>query len=257
MVSTASMAAMAVSLVLAAGVPAAAAVWCIKKYRGTARNILVGALVFMLFVLVLERSMHVYFLRVNFEASMFLDNPWIFATYGAFAAGIFEETGRYLGYRFLLKGRERWEDGIAYGLGHGGIEALLIGGLAAAQNLYLSFMLNSGSLPAALEMYRSALAGTAPYLFLVSGFERVFALALQVALSLLVLYGVRRKRFRYVICAVFLHAAVDFPAALYQKGVIPDILTIEAFVAAVAAASLWFIVRSKKKLDWETGEVKP
>lgn len=118
MVSGASLAAMAVSLALAAGVPAAAAVWCVKKYRGTARNILVGALVFVFFVLVLERSMHVYFLKVNFEASMILDNPWVFATYGAFAAGIFEEMGRYLGFRLLLRGRERWEDGIAYGIGH-------------------------------------------------------------------------------------------------------------------------------------------
>jgi uncharacterized membrane protein YhfC len=253
MVSGASIAAMAVSLVLAAVVPAAAAVWCVRKFRGTARNIIAGALVFAVFVLVLERGMHVYFLRINFEASMFLDNPWAFATYGAFAAGIFEETGRYLGFRILLKGRERWEDGIAYGIGHGGIEALLIGGLAAAQNLYLSFMANAGKLPEALAQYGSLLAGTAPYIFLISGAERVFALALQTALSLLVLHAVRKKKIRYVILAVLIHAAVDFPAALYQKGAISSILAIEAGLAAVAAASLCFIIWSRKKMDWKEG----
>lgn len=256
MVSGASLAAMAVSLALAAGVPAAAAVWCVKKYRGTARNILVGALVFVFFVLVLERSMHVYFLKVNFEASMILDNPWVFATYGAFAAGIFEEMGRYLGFRLLLRGRERWEDGIAYGIGHGGIEAILLGGLAAGQNLYLLLMFNSGRLPAALEQYGSLLAGTAPHMFLVSGFERMFALSLQVALSLLVLYGVRKKKFRYVMLAVLIHAAVDFPAALYQKGIIPDILIIEAGLAVIAAASLCVIVISRKRPGWGQGEEK-
>lgn len=246
MVSDASIAAMVFSLIIAAGVPVAAAIWCSLKYRKTFRNILTGALVFAVFVLVLERSMHYYFLVANFETSMFLDDPWIYAAYGAFAAGIFEETGRFLAFRYLLRGRERWEDGVAYGIGHGGIEALLIGGLAAAQNLYLSLMIRAGTLPESLEQFRGALAGAAPYLFLVSGVERMFALALQIALSLLVLKGVRERKFRYVLYAVLIHAAVDFPAALYQKGVISGILTIEAGLAAVAAVSLYYIVRSRK-----------
>jgi len=240
MVSEASIAAMAVSLILSAGVPIAAAVWCWLKYKKTFRNTLTGAAIFIVFVLVLERSMHLYFLVTNFEASMILDNPWIYAVYGAFAAGIFEETGRFIGFKFLLRGRERWEDGIAYGIGHGGIEALLIGGAAAAQNLYFSLTMREGS---------SVLSDTAPYLFLVSGFERMFAMALQVALSLLVLYGVKEKKFRYVIYAVLIHAAVDFPAALYQKGVISNIFAIEGGLLIVAAASMYFIVRSGKAFN--------
>jgi uncharacterized membrane protein YhfC len=246
MVSNAAVSAMVLSLVLSAGVPIAAAIWCSSKFKKTFRNILAGVLIFILFVLVLERSMHMYFLVVNFETSMFLDNPWIYAVYGAFAAGIFEETGRFLGFKFLLRGRERWEDGVAYGIGHGGIEALLIGGLAAAQNIYMAFMVNAGTLPDALKPYAVAITDTAPYLFLVSGVERMFALALQVGLSLLVLYAVKQKKFRYVLYAVLLHAAVDFPAALYQKGVISSILAIEAGLAAVAAVSLYLIIKSKK-----------
>lgn len=256
MVSLASMAAMAVSLVLAAFLPVGLAVWFARKHRGTLRDMVVGALIFFVFVLVLENAMHVYFLRTNFETSMILDNPWAYAVYGALAAGIFEESGRYLGFRFLLKGRERWEDGIAYGIGHGGIEALLVGGLAAAQSLYLSFMMNAGNLPAQLEGFRAALSGTAPWLFLLSGFERLFALALQIALSLIVLYGVRLNKFRYVLYAVLIHAAVDFPAALYQKGMIPDVMLIEAGLAVVAAASIWFIIKSGKKSRLAEGEDK-
>ena len=249
MVSEASIAAMVASLMLSAGIPIAAAVWCTSKYKKTFRNILTGALIFIVFVLVLERSMHLYFLVTNFKASMILDNPWIYAVYGAFAAGIFEETGRFIGFKFLLRGRERWEDGVAYGIGHGGIEALLIGGATAAQNIYLSLMMRAGSLPEAFEQFRSSLADTAPYIFLISGVERMFAMSLQVALSLLVLYGVREKKFRYVIYAVLIHAAVDFPAALYQKGVISSILAIEGGLLIVAAASLYFIVRSRKAFN--------
>jgi uncharacterized membrane protein YhfC len=260
MVSEASIAAMVVSLVLSAVVPIAAAVWCLARCKKTFRDILTGAVIFIVFVLALERSMHLYFLVTNFEASMILDNPWIYAVYGAFAAGIFEETGRFIGFKFLLRGRERWEDGVAYGIGHGGIESLLIGGAAAAQNLYLSLMMRAGSLPEAFEQFRSALADTAPYLFLISGVERMFAMALQVALSLLVLYGVREKKFRYIIYAVLIHAAVDFPAALYQKGVISSVFAIEGGLVIVAAASLYFIVRSRKvfgsKKEISEGEIK-
>lgn len=177
---------------------------------------------------------------------MILENPWIFGLYGGLAAGIFEESGRLFGYKLLLKGRTEWKDGVAYGIGHGGIEAILVGGLSAAQSLYFSYLLNAGNLPQALEQFSGILTGTSPYLFMVSGIERMFALALQVALSILVLYAVRTKKWRYFFLAIAIHAAIDFPAALYQKGIISNVWTIEASLAVIAAACLFFIVRSKK-----------
>jgi len=246
MVSGVSMAAMGFSLLLATAVPFAAAIWCVRKYKKSVKNILVGAAIFIVFALVLERSMHVYFLKTNFEISMILENPWIFGLYGGLAAGIFEEVGRFFGYKILLKGRTEWKDGVAYGIGHGGIEAILVGGLSAAQSLYFSFLINAGSLPSALEQIRGVLAGTEPYLFMVSGLERMFALALQIALSILVLYAVRRSKIKYLFYAVIIHAAIDFPAALYQKGIISNVWTIEAGLAVIAAICLFFIIRSQK-----------
>jgi len=245
MVSGVSMAAMVFSLLLATAVPIAAAVWCVRKYKKSVKNILVGAAIFIIFALVLERSMHVYFLKTNFEISMILENPWIFGLYGGLAAGIFEESGRLFGYKLLLKGRTEWKDGVAYGIGHGGIEAILVGGLSASQSLYLSYLMNAGNLPPALEQLRGILTGTSPYLFMVSGIERMFALALQIALSILVLYAVRTKKLSYFFLAIAIHAAIDFPAALYQKGIISNVWIIEAGLAVIAAACLFFIVRSK------------
>ena len=45
-------------------------------------------------------------------------------------AGIFEETSRYILFKFILKNVRSWKEAILVGLGHGGTEALILGVLA-------------------------------------------------------------------------------------------------------------------------------
>lgn len=256
MVSNISIYFMVLSVVLCIGVPIGAAIYSWKKYRISFRNVFVGAVVFVIFVLVLERNMHMYLLQKNQYTAAFINgSPFVFALYGALAAGIFEESGRFFGYKILLKGRFQRKDGIAYGIGHGGIEALLIGGISIIQSLYFSILINSGGLKAALDgkvsssmlnQISSGLINTSPYLFLVSGFERVFAFIIQIGLSLVVLYAVKSKKYRFLIYAVLLHMLVDFPAGLYQKGLTTNIWIIEALCLVLAICSFLFIKSSKK-----------
>ena len=42
-------------------------------------------------------------------------------------AGIFEETARYILFKFILKNTRTWKEGILVGLGHGGVEVVLLG----------------------------------------------------------------------------------------------------------------------------------
>ena len=44
-------------------------------------------------------------------------------------AGLCEETARYLVYRWWLKSARTWRDGLMFGAGHGGIEAMIFGTL--------------------------------------------------------------------------------------------------------------------------------
>ena len=75
------------------------------------------------------------------------ENLWLYALYGGLAAGLFEETGRYLTMRFLMKGKWTRENALMYGAGHGGLEAVLILGMASVNNLLYSVMINTGSQP--------------------------------------------------------------------------------------------------------------
>ena len=65
---------------------------------------------------------------------------------GCLLAGVFEEVGRYLAFRFLLKRYTNRRDAVTYGIGHGGIEAILVLGLTAINNIAIAQLVNSGSI---------------------------------------------------------------------------------------------------------------
>ncbi|NIF54729.1 YhfC family intramembrane metalloprotease [Burkholderia sp. Ax-1724] len=150
------------------------------------RDAIAGVAVFALFAMVIERALHDYLLRGNQTTAAFLSHPLAFVVYGALAAGICEEVGRFVGMRFLVRramakaaagtprvaageGRPdakadlkiragaqasartaalRADDGAAlsYGLGHGGAEAWMVGVLVQFQWMLFAILENRGQL---------------------------------------------------------------------------------------------------------------
>lgn len=265
MVSITSIISMIITIILSIGFPIAIGIYFYRKHKMSLWSVVVGAFVFILFVMILERRMHNYLLFTNFNTSIFLENPWAYAIYGSLAAGIFEECGRFLAYITLLRKKRSWTDGIAFGIGHGGIEAILIGGMTAIQNLILSININLGNInalnkynmpPDMIEKIKSSLINTPSYAFLISGIERMFVIFIQIGLSVLVLQGVKNKKYIYLLYAILLHALIDFPAALFQKGVITNIWAIEGWVAIASILLLLFTLRSKSNFGGEKEEIK-
>lgn len=70
------------------------------------------------------------------------------------------------------------------------------------------------------------------------------AIAIQIALSLVVLYSVKFKKYIWLLYAIVLHMLVDLPIPLVKNPVL-----IEIYVLAAALASLVFIKKSRKLLD--------
>lgn len=243
MISSLALAGMACSAVLAIGFPVALLLIWRKKTHAPVAAAAVGALMFLLFASVLEQLLHAAVLQ---PTGYVYNHAWAYVLYGTLAAGVFEETGRYVGFRFLLKKRTDRCVGVMYGIGHGGIEAILIGGMSAVSNLIFSLQINSGAL-AGNSTYAAAvktMQGTAPGLFFVSGLERVVAVCLHIALSVLVFMAVNRAGRRWLYpFAILLHAAVDAFAALYQAGVLTSILLVEVCVTLVTAAIAVYAAR--------------
>ena len=241
---------MAANAFLGIAVPVCLAVYLVRKHRAKLSSILIGAGTFLLFALVLESILHQLVLKGP-HGSDILGNTLLYALYGGLAAGVFEETGRFLSMKFLMKKEpSKPLPGIAYGVGHGGAEMLIIFGITMINNLVISALINSGQadaifakvpeeaagqLQAQLDQLQTLGAGT----LLIGLWERFSALILHLGLSMLVWVAVRKggKWLWLFPAAIVLHAIVDAGAVLLQKstGLVPLELIVMAEALAVAA----------------------
>ena len=194
-------------------------------YRKKGADILpffIGCLVFVMFALILEPLMHQLVLKVLPVGKTIMGNTLLYALYGGLAAGIFEETGRFLAFRTVLKkqlGNDR--NALMYGAGHGGIEAILIVGLTYIGNIVISVLINAGQtdmLTATatgetaeqLKTVLDSLVATAPWTYLLAIVERIVAVTTHICLSVLVFFAVKKPGKGWLFpLAILLHAALD------------------------------------------------
>jgi uncharacterized membrane protein YhfC len=194
------------------------------------------------------------------------DNVVAYMLYGALMAGIFEETGRFLAYKLVLKKRTNRETAISYGIGHGGFEAVYILAATGINNFVYAGIINAGQFPALLDQLKAAGQDTSPIESLpeqLAAFgiadiglpilERVFAVMFHIALSILVFYAVKNGKIWMYFLAVILHALLDAPAALYQQGVI-GIAATEVCLALFSIVTFVIIYVFLYKRDKEVGE---
>lgn len=258
MVPVSSLILMAVDAVLGIAVPVCLAVWLMRKYRARLSTILIGAGTFIVFALVLESIMHQLVLKGP-NGPAIMGNTLLFAVYGGLAAGVFEETGRFISMKFLLKKEPSTAlPGIAYGIGHGGAEMLILFGITMISNFVVSALINAGlsgilfakvpedaaaQLQAQLNQLQTVGAGA----LLIGLWERISALVLHLGLSMLVWVAVRKggKWLWLFPAAVAIHAIVDSGVVMLQKsvGMVPLELIVSA--EAVAVATIGYMVARK------------
>jgi uncharacterized membrane protein YhfC len=218
------------------------------------RYFLYGALIFFLFqlitrvpaVLVIQNL-----IQPQLQASRIFLFAWVVIL--SLTAGLFEEGGRYIGYRWLM-GREdkTWSKALMYGLGHGGLESmLLVGGLSVVTliNLVVLSTMNLQTLPeqqrALVTQQLAQISGLPDWIPLVGAYERLLAITIQVALSVMVLQVFRRGNLSWLWLAILGHALVDFvPTGLSAMLQLPGMLSIfvpEGIVTVFGVIALWII----------------
>ena len=188
------------------------------------------------------------------------NNPFIYAFGLAFTAGLFELAGRFAVAKLMEK-KLTWKRSLAAGLGHGGIEAILLIGMTYVNNLIYIAMINSGFFDTLitqtaelgvdigqLVLIRTQLVDMAPAIFLLAGFERLLAMTGHIAMSVLVCYGVAHKKVG--ICALLclgIHTLMDLTAGislvLPQNIAYPVIYALLSVMAAVSVVILTNIRR--------------
>ena len=225
-----------------------------KKYKASLSSFFIGAGVFVLFAMILEQFLHILVIFVlGLNAN---DNPWLYRIYGAAAAAIFEETGRIVAMKVFMKNKLDFPNAFMYGIGHGGVEAIIIGGIANIGNLITMLMINSGVLQQSLAVLSaeekaesikqmSALWTTSPDMFFASGIERVCAVILQISLSLIIYKGLKAHKKEIVAIAFGIHFVVDFIAVVCSTRI--NVWLIELIVAVMSIAT--FVLAHKLNKD--------
>jgi uncharacterized membrane protein YhfC len=237
---------LAISSLIALAAPLILAFLVHRRTGASFKYFGLGAAVFLVSQIVLRFPWQIPLgLVVQKSSSGTLRNA--FLVFSALTAALFEEVGRWLGYRWFIKRERSWRVGVMYGIGHGGIESILLVGLSVAGSLVLYILLVRGVpvpiAPDKLDMIRLQFEALTPWHSLLGGIERLFAICLQVAFSLLVLQAFVRSQLRWLGYALVFHFAVDLAAIAAATRVGPVFAEIVAGVFAAGALMLIFRLR--------------
>lgn len=223
--------------------------WMIASKRRASWSLFgIGAATF-----VLSQLAHIPFNWLVLQRSEFIPSDTsvradliILALFLGLSAGVFEETARYLTYRYWAEKARSWGQGLMLGVGHGGIEAMLVGVLVAANYVILSRM-RSGSLlhlvpEDQLPLVRAQIEAvfTAPWhLIILGGIERVFALCFHLSASLMVMQTFVSGRMRWLFASILWHTLLNALAVFASVAWGPYVT--EAVIGAVALLSLGIV----------------
>ena len=152
MVSTSTLLAVIVTFCISTIIPIV--VWIVyavkNKGKGAFTAWLFGAAGFFVMQIVIRIPiMNTIAITAGFQS--FVENHYVLYYFVmAFTAGFFEVIGRYAVARILAKNLT-FEKGFAAGLGHGGIEAIIIIGMTYINNMLYIGMINSGAFDGIVE----------------------------------------------------------------------------------------------------------
>lgn len=197
---------MAVVLLFTAATPLGLMAWLHKKRGGRWLSFLIGALFFPVFAMMLEPLLHIIALKSPLGAVM-QNNIWVLGLYG-------------------------------------GMEAFLLVGMAMVNNLLLGMLLmGGGEIPPELAEAADTLTATPAVMFLWSVLERVSAMTVHAANSVLVFAAVRTGKWLLFPAAILLHAGMNFvavvSAAFLPTAAVEGLVLAFALLTAILAAKVY------------------
>lgn len=218
------LAACVVTLLVSLVLPVALPIVLSRKHRGEGvwKAWLVGAVGFVV-PQVLIRLPILSYLGTRADFVAFAQNHLLVYALGlAFTAGLFELSGRYAGARLLRKDMT-FRKAVVMGLGHGGIEAIILTGISYVSNIAFLITVMTGSLDAQIAgltaagtdasqliAMREVMLSTGAGMFLLAGLERILAMTCHVCMTTMVCYGVAKgKAGKMCLSCLLVHFLLD------------------------------------------------
>lgn len=235
-----------ITVILMIAIPVCFFICWRRKHREQTKIswLIAGAAGFVISARMLEVGIHYFCIVADNPVSRFINgNAAAFVLYGITMAGIFEECGRLIILKYILKKDRTRENAVIYGIGHGGIEILTV--LLPAMILYLAIavMFSQGDTEAALKTLNiteetataalpsvQAAAAFDYAMMAMNVMERLLAMLIHIGLTIVVYYGVVNAKKLCLPAAILLHMLADTFPALYQRGILP-LWAVEIWIA--------------------------
>ena len=244
-----------ITIVLIVAIPVAFFLYWRRKHREQTNisYLIAGALGFIVSARMLELGVHYFCILADNPVSRFINGSTAaYVLYGTIMAGVFEECGRHIVLKYIMKKNRTRENAVLYGIGHGGIEILAILLPTMITYLVIAVLFSQGDVEHALSSLKiteETAAAALPSIQAAAAFdyammamnviERLLAMLLHIGLTVIVYYGVINAKKAYLPMAVLLHMLMDTFPALYQRSAVP-LWSVEVW-AAVWTAVIVFI----------------
>ena len=237
-------------------IPLVLGAWAVRRWRLDWAVFGLGAVTFILSQ-ILHIPFNQFILSPQLEQWGWLSVdgwPWVMvALMFGLSAGLFEELARYVVLVRISSRVQGWSEGVLYGLGHGGIEAIIVGGFAfygLIQALTLRGVPLEGVVPAdQLEVVRIQLEGywgMAWYEPLWGTLERISAIAFHTMAALLVLMSIRQRRIVWLVGAIMAHTLFNAVALVSVKAW--GVAATEMILAAMGLGCVWVVFQLRPRL---------
>ncbi len=253
-----SIPALAITVVLMIAIPVLLFVYWRRRHREQTNIswLIAGAVGFIVSARVLELGVHYLCLVMDNPVSRFINgNTVAFVLYGITMAGVFEECGRYVILKWILRKNRTRENAVLYGMGHGGIEVLIVLLPTMITYLAIAVLFSTGSTEnamnalkiteetavAALPSVQAAASFNYAMMFM-NTIERLLAMFLHIGLTVIVYHGVMNAKRGFLLLAIVLHMLMDTFPALYQRGIMP-LWVVEVWVAFWTVFVVYIVVR--------------
>ena len=254
---------LAVTVILMIAIPVLFFIYWRRKYKEQTKIswFIAGAAGFIVSSRVMELGVHYLCIVTDNPVSRFINGSTVvYVLYGIITAGVFEECGRYIVLKYIMKKNRTRENAVLYGIGHGGIEILAVILPSIMIWLVSAILFSRGTTEDALKALKiteETAAAALPSVQAAAAFdfgvmalnaiERLFAMLLHIGLTVIVFYGVTNAGKGCLPLAIVLHMLMDTFPALYQRGAVP-LWSVEAWAALCTAAVVFIAVRLYRKM---------
>ena len=236
-VGKSSIPSLVITVILMVAIPVASFIfWRIRYRKETNLGYLIAGIIgFLVSARVLELGVHYLCIISDNPVSRFINgNTIAYVLYGITMAGVFEECGRFIILRFILKRNRTRENAVMYGIGHGGIEILAVILPSIILYLVIAVFFSSGDVENALSVLKineETASSALPSVLAAASFdwqlmamnviERILAMIAHIGLTVIVFYGICNAKLRFLPMAIILHMLMDTAPAMYQRGLLP------------------------------------